>query len=679
MSSQQFYARAVIVSFLLALFVNALATTRQQITESEIHVQQQHSFAGEQPAPEFPEGLDWLNTSNPLTLEQLKGKVVILDFWTYGCINCIHTIPQLKKLEAKYPDEIVVIGVHSAKFEQEGKTENIRNIVLRYELEHPIVNDHDFILWRQYGVRAWPTFMVIDPAGKVSGFHSGEEIFDLFDLVVASLVAEFEVRGELNRSPLTFDLEEHTARTPLLFPGKVLADADGERLFIADSNHNRLVVTSLDGIVLDVIGSGEDGFADGSFESAQLSKPQGLTLADENTLYVADTGNHTIRKVDLLSRRVDTVAGVGYQVRIDQLSGPGDTFGLNSPWDVLYHDGLLYIAMAGQHQLYIYDPVAEEVRLFAGTGREELKDGPKLSGGLNQPSGLATDGDLLYFADSEASAIRTAELGGEGNLSTIVGTGLFEFGDVDGTGDEVRLQHPLGVQYLDGLLYVADTYNSKIKLINPETRRSGTFLGQSKSGWADGTGSEVLFDEPGGLSIAGHKLYIADTNNHVIRVADLKTKEVQTLVLVDTVGLLTPDADDEAYWGEVIRLEPQTVAAGEQILTLDIVLPEGHQFNNQAPFSMIWKSSTASAQLGDEADQIIVQPEMPLQIPVELSEGETLLTGDLVVYYCEYESVGLCLIEQVSLELPVSVEASGSQGLSARHIIEVPLEIQRSF
>lgn len=678
-SSQRFYTKAALASLLLALFVIALATSGSEVVEPELSAQEQRSFAGEQAAPEFPEGLDWLNTQNPLTLAELKGKVVILDFWTYGCINCIHVIPQLKKLETKYADELVVIGVHSAKFEQEGETENIRNIILRYELEHPVINDSEFIMWRQYGVQAWPTFMVIDPVGNVAGFHAGEGIFDLFDTVVGSLVQEFDARGELDRTPLSFDLEEQAAPTPLLFPGKVLADAEGKRLFIADSNHNRIVITSLEGTVLDVVGAGEAGFSDGSFESAQLFRPQGLTLADENTLYVADTNNHAVRKIDLLTRRVDTVAGVGYQVYIDRVSGLGYTFGLNSPWDVLYHDGLVYIAMAGQHQLHVYDPATEEVRLFAGTGREELKDGPKLSGGLNQPSGLATDGKLLYFADSEASAIRTAELGGEGQLNTIVGTGLFDFGDVDGTGDEVRLQHPLAVQYADGLLYVADTYNSKIKRIDPALQSSETFLGQSKSGWADGSATQALFNEPGGLSLAANKLYIADTNNHVIRVADLDTQTVETLVLVDSVGLLTPNSDDEDYLGTLVKLEPQTLKPGEQVLTLNVALPEGYQFNDLAPFSMTWESSSASAVLGEEAEQTIVKPEMPLQIPVSLSEGETTLSADLVVYYCEYESVGLCLIDQVSLELPVTVSASGAGSLDVEHVIEAPLEIQRSF
>src|SRR5215475_7196021 len=132
-------------------------------------------------APEITGGRGWLNTDKPLSLAALKGKVVLLDFWTYGCINCIHIIPDLKKLEAKYPNQLVVIGVHSAKFLNEKGTENIRQAILRYEIEHPVVNDKDFEIWQSYTARSWPTLVLINPKGKEVGRHSGEGIYDIFD------------------------------------------------------------------------------------------------------------------------------------------------------------------------------------------------------------------------------------------------------------------------------------------------------------------------------------------------------------------------------------------------------------------------------------------------------------------------------------------------------------------
>ena len=482
-------------------------------------------------APEFPAGLDWLNTPRPLTLADLRGKVVLLDFWTYGCVNCMHVIPDLKRLEAQYPQELVVIGVHTAKFAHEAETENIRRLVQRYELTHPVVNDHAYQLWESYAVRAWPSFALIDPSGYVVGHHAGEGIYGLFNTAIAALVREAETKGMLNRQPLNLDqAKEGLPDSPLCFPGKILADGVNNRLFIADSNHNRIVITNLEGQVQAVIGSGVAGWQDGEWSTARFYRPQGLTLADADTLYVADTENSSISRVDLSTRKVVTVAGTGRQAFIRPASGRGRELALNTPWDVLYHAGTVFIAMAGQHQLWGYSPTSETVYLLAGTGREALVDGTQLNGCLNQPSGLTTDGQQLYVADAEASAIRSAGFDIGGQLKTLVGTGLFDFGDQDGVGEGVLLQHPLGVAYHEGRVYIADTYNSKIKVLDPVTRECHTFLGNGR-GWRDGVGTEVLLDEPGGLSIAHGHLYLADTNNHVIRVADLTSGQVRTMTL----------------------------------------------------------------------------------------------------------------------------------------------------
>jgi thiol-disulfide isomerase/thioredoxin len=504
----------------------ALALTLPAVLRAQ-PMPEERSYAGVEPAPDFPQDLEWINTGGKrLSLAQLRGKVVLLDFWTFGCINCLHVIPDLERLEASYPRELVVIGVHSAKFENEGRTEAIRKVAQRYELKHPILNDHEFEVWRSYGANAWPTFALIDPEGKLIGTLAGEGHYTVLDKVISKVIEQFDAQGKIDRTPLGLQPDAMPEEI-LRFPGKVLADAAGGRLFIADSNHNRIVVATLEGEVEAVIGSGERGLRDGEYAQAAFYRPQGMTLADAQTLYVADVENHALRRVDLAAKRVETVAGTGEQVYLTQSSAPARGTGLNSPWDVLWHDGLVYIAMAGQHQIWTYDPKADLLRQFAGSRREELKDGPRLEAGLNQPSGLATDGRYLFVADSEASAIRCIDLGPDGRVDTIVGTGLFDFGDVDGTGKAVRLQHPLHVIHEKGTLYVADTYNSKIKRIDPAQRTSARFAG------GDGQ-----LDEPGGLSIAGKRLYIADTNHHAIAVADLETGKLIRLTLSDPRKLL---------------------------------------------------------------------------------------------------------------------------------------------
>jgi thiol-disulfide isomerase/thioredoxin len=491
-------------------------------------------------APEFPADLDWLNVEKPLAIRELRGKIVLLDFWTYCCINCMHVLPDLKRLERKYRDELVVIGVHSAKFHAERDSENVRQAVLRYEIEHPVVNDNEMRVWQAYATRAWPTLVLIDPNGKVIGSHSGEGIFEMFDKVIAQIIEHFDAAGVLDRRPMRFLLEREREPEPLVsFPGKVLADAAGGRLFIADSNHNRVVVASLeDGGVLEIIGSGTEGLRDGRFEEAELNHPQGLAL-DGRFLYIADTENHAIRQADLEARQMVTLAGSGVQSQeLEATPGPARGRPLSSPWDLTLAHGVLFIAMAGPHQIWGLDLEGGILAGHAGSGREGHLDGPLLAAALAQPSGLATDGRVLFFADSEVSSIRTADLDPRGgHVRTIVGEGLFDFGDADGAGEEVRLQHPLGVEYVDGTLFVADTYNNKIKSIAIEARASVTFAGTGESGLVDGDAGQARFHEPAGLSFAAGKLYVADTNNHAIRVIDLQTQRVSTFRLRGLNGI----------------------------------------------------------------------------------------------------------------------------------------------
>ncbi|NND84410.1 MAG: redoxin domain-containing protein, partial [Acidimicrobiia bacterium] len=254
-------------------------------------------------APEFPEGLEWINVAAPLRLGDLRGKVVLLDFWTYGCINCLHIIPDLERLEEEFADELVVIGVHSAKFEAEGSTGAIEDIVARYDIRHPVVNDRDFEVWSAYGARAWPTIWLIHPDGTLVGRMEGEGVYEVVQPVIADIVRE--EGDEIDRGALALDLVERP-RSVLSFPGKVEADPGSNRLAIADTGHDQVVIVDrTTGAVEQVLGSGERGFVDGAGLDAAFDGPQGLAF-DGDTLYVADTGNHAIRAVDLSSGLVTT-------------------------------------------------------------------------------------------------------------------------------------------------------------------------------------------------------------------------------------------------------------------------------------------------------------------------------------------------------------------------------------
>ncbi|HEU0054817.1 MAG TPA: thioredoxin-like domain-containing protein, partial [Longimicrobium sp.] len=476
-------------------------------------------------APEFRPELEWINTGGrQLTLADLRGRLMVLDFWTYGCINCQHLVPELAEIERRFCDEIAVIGVHSGKFVNERDSTNIARACDRLGVHHPVLNDWQFRTWREYAVRAWPTLVVVSPDGYVLGQQAGEVTAEQLAPVLGRFVDALKAEGKIGgAAPLPYAPAPIAPEPGVLrFPAKVTAATD-TRIFVADTGHHRVLEIEVDGDgargrVVRAIGSGRAGWMDGDAATAAFQAPHGLAAAGR-LLFVADTLNHLVRTVDLESGRVTTIAGVGDQARRRYGNGPALETPLNSPWDVLWHGDRLYVAMAGPHQLWRIDPRAGTAEVFAGSGAEEVHDAELAMAALAQPSALATDGRRVYFADPESSAVRYAVPGGD--VRTIVGTGLFDFGDRDGIGDDARLQHPQGLAWWEAArrILVADTYNHRLKTVDAETREAAAFAGSGEAGLVDGDAGEARFWEPGGLAVTpdGRRAFVADTNNHALR------------------------------------------------------------------------------------------------------------------------------------------------------------------
>ncbi|TXS77125.1 alkyl hydroperoxide reductase [Streptomyces sp. me109] len=423
-------------------------------------------------APELIGKGGWLNTGgDALTLADLRGRVVVLDFWTFCCINCLHVLDELRELEEKHRDTLVIIGVHSPKFVHEAEHQAVVDAVERYGVEHPVLDDPELATWKQYAVRAWPTLVVIDPEGYVVAQHAGEGHAHAIARLVEELEAEHEAKGTLRRGDGPYVAPEPEP-TALRFPGKALALANGNFL-VSDTTRHQLVELEADGeTVVRRIGSGVRGFVDGPAGVAGFSEPQGLALLGDGVdapVVVADTVNHALRRVDLATGEVTTLAGTGRQWwQGSPTSGPAHEVDLSSPWDVAFFGGRVWIAMAGVHQLWAYDPADGAVGVAAGTTNEGLVDGPPAEAWFAQPSGLAATGDRLWVADSETSALRWVAL--DGSVHTAVGTGLFDFGHRDGAAGQALLQHPLGVTALpDGSVAVSDTYNHALRRFDPAT------------------------------------------------------------------------------------------------------------------------------------------------------------------------------------------------------------------
>ena len=615
----------------------------------------------ENPAPEFPTGLTWFNVSEPLSFAKLKGKLVLLDFWTQGCINCQHIIPDLERLEHEFEDSLVVIGVHTGKYSEEQEDSAVAEAIGRYGLKHPVVNDPDYLIWRQWGVRAWPTVVLIDPRGDVVGGAAGEGVYEKFQPVIAQVHEEFRQRGLIDTTPIPLALEARVASTFFSFPSEVLADEDGNRLFIADAGHHRIVVTDLNGVVITAYGSGEAGFLDGGPGEARFNDPQGLELSpDGDTLWVADTRNHAVRAIDLVANEVSTIAGIGRRGYQGFQAGDPLSTALASPWDIHYHDGSLYIANAGTHQIWVLDLEFAYLQVFAGTRQEDIDDGHRLNTAtLAQPSGITGDDTHLYWVDAETSSLRRVPFAGQGEVETLIGTGLFDWGDADGPAGAARIQHAQGLALGAGVVYLADTYNHKLRALSLADFSVTTVAGSGARDWEDATGASAAFEEPNGLSLAGGKLYLADTGNHVVRLINPTSGEVTTLPLTN-LAAANPRLPEDGILR--LQLPTQVVAPGISTLRITFQSPEDFHLNSSAP---------GRFELASSSDGVVRLSEtlltwtseavsFTIPVPIELWEGEAEITGEGVIYFCRTGKEALCLIQRVPLVAPVRVSVTAS-------------------
>jgi DNA-binding beta-propeller fold protein YncE len=487
---------------------------------------------GKPKAPEFPASLTWLNSEEKLSFEKLNGHVVLLYFWNYGSIYCLHTLPDMEYLQQKYEDKpFYVIGIHSGMFYNEQDPENVRSALARLKIDFPVVVDTKHVLRKGYGIRAWPTYVLIGSDRTGLAAIAGERRREVLERLVSGALKTEKKSNTLAQKKYTIK-RPALKETQLSFPTNLALDLEKRILYISDSSHHQLVEAALQSPltakVLNRIGSGKQDLKNGSYSSASFSYPQGIAF-HKGILYVADMGNHAIRTVDLAKQSVKTRIGNG---EYGEFGKP------NSPRDLVVYDKTLYITMAGSHQIWTMDVNGKEIELYVGNGYENFIDGSALGSSLAQPSGITVDskGKRLYFTDTQSSALRYSSLE-DGSVKTLIGKGLYKYGFADGTYAEAALQLPLGICYINKKIYMADTYNHALREIDIEKGEILTLLRPRSSRdktscIIDGKDSGILsLNEPGGLLVFDNRVYIADTNNHLIRVYDLTAKKMETLKL----------------------------------------------------------------------------------------------------------------------------------------------------
>ncbi|XP_061611485.1 NHL repeat-containing protein 2 isoform X1 [Phyllopteryx taeniolatus] len=681
--------------------------------------------------PDFETGLEWLNTEGPLSFNrELAGKVVLLDFFTYCCINCMHILPDLHHLEQKHSvqDGLVIVGVHSAKFPNEKVLDNVRNAVLRYDIRHPVVNDGEACLWHQLEVSCWPTQVLVGPRGNLLFSLVGEGHRDRLAVFADVSLRYYREKKLLRLHPVGVKLYRDSLPPSILsFPGKVCMDHGSDRLAIADTGHHRILVVSSTCQLLHIIGGHESGRRDGSLSEASFNSPQGVAMKGD-VVYVADTENHLIRKIDLSEGRVSTLAGLGVQGTDKAGGAMGDQQPISSPWDVALgsaggvEDNVLWVAMAGTHQiwaLFLADgklPKGSESKTgtcvrWAGSGSEENRNNAyPHKAGFAQPSGLAVAPEepwnCLFVADSESSTVRTLALkdgavkllvGGERDPTEILhfvschslNQNLFAFGDVDGKGVDAKLQHPLGVAWSpqQNLLYVADSYNHKIKVVDPKTKQCSTLAGTGESG--DTVGPDFItsrFNEPGGICVGagGKHLYIADTNNHQVKVLNLHSKIVSLFLISSDCTDSTPaKAKGPTKTPKIPRgavrvdMPPVSVSAGQTlVMSLALSLPEGAKLTDEAPScwalsaegdEWLLDAQAVTGAITDLSKPLHVTAKLP-EVPKKVHAGLTL---SVWLYFCTAAGA-TCTMRAAAFYQPLQlsdIPATGEVTVTLTHFL----------
>ncbi|KAH8367036.1 hypothetical protein KR200_010975 [Drosophila serrata] len=643
---------------------------------------------------EFEPDLDWFNVSRPLSLAGLRGKIVVLDFFTYCCINCIHILPELHSLEEQFPVEsgLVVVGVHSPKFENERATVNIQSAVHRYGITHPIVNDSRSAMWRLLGICCWPSLMVLSPTGRPLLLLMGEGHRKFLEEFIRSALLFFERLGKIDHGNLPLQLSSNNLHpaSNLRFPAKIARSPRGDKYAIADSGNNRILVVAKNGVVEHKIGGYQAGFADGNLISARFNSPQGVAFIDENVLIVADTKNHYLRKICLTNNQVDTLAGTGVQGSERTGGRVGILQPISSPWDVAifrtrdmdmsFHldernvpeKPIVLISMAGTHQIWGYFPegiIWWKFRKFEplccvaliGNGLEENRNNSyPQNAAFAQPSGLAMAKDYLFIADSESSSIRKASMI-DGKVMPVVGgdrnpLNLFAFGDADGKLFNAKLQHPLAVTYdnVNNRIYVADTYNHKIKIINIEDSNISTLTIKSHDE------TDLILNEPAGLcvDVDGRNLLISDTNNHTIHIIDLKTLKAQPFSLdfskvtsisetdaQETTNLLKDESTHHVIKAMSLHFSEKST------ISFHFRLSQEFKFTNEAPQTWVLKTVNRAVNLDQSSgtvDNGICKMQVQVVHPDLLCEISNIMTIFFSLNICDSMC---CLNKQFSVTL----------------------------
>ncbi len=608
----------------------------------------------------------WFNTAKPLEKEDVKDKIILLNFWSYSCVKCLQLIPELKKLQDEYGNKLAIISVHSPKFSNEKNEGGIRKAIIRHDITNPVINDADLKIWNQYQVKLWPTLILFNTNGKIY-----DQYFDLNDSKsIERALSDTKkllnrYNHQLSRNSLPIILEKNRLISNVLeSPTKIKYSAkfdyksySGAAIFIANSAKNTIIISSISGEILAQIGSGKSGKEDGSFSDASFDLPQGL-LYHNDKLYVADTNNHLIREVDFKSEKVTTILGsgnIGLPITSDKKIA-AKKVDLASPTDIEFFPNRQFIAIANSasDQILSYDVEKKEVSVLAGSGKEGNEDGKLPNNSLAQTSDLVAYSNKLYFIDSKSNSLRY--LNNQGVVETLI-KGKLQSSQNNKNSPQNRdaLQNPTGLEIDDSGIYISDSFDHQIKKYNQTTNDLTVLVGNQQNG--DSLGTRTSFDEPNGIISIMDRLYVADKNNNRIVVLD---RGSLVSSLLDIMPPLKLPQESLAEYLPNLQTLPAINVKADNLVTLEIAIEHGYKINEMGPsfINLLQEEKKDRMQLINVYDwRAIGSREIKLQ---QLDIGKNyMLQG--VIYYCENKQNSLCYIRSYQQEITVSKDSKNDK------------------
>lgn len=570
----------------------------------------------------------WFNINEKITIDDLKGRVILLHFWDRACISCLESLPAIKKLEERFGNKLTVIGVYAAKFEGGKNEDEIRSAIIKYDINHAVINDSALKLSTEFAAKASPTFVLIKPNGRKYKKYEGVGDLEKMEDGVKKLVKKY--RFDVNRKPLPILPEKFSKIANVLsFPSKLeysgnlnLNSRNVSAIFIANSGQNNVIVSSLLGTILVKIGSGREGFSDGDFFNAEFRNPQSI-LFDDQKLYIADTGNHAIRIADFRTNKVSTLIGSGKKGDIVKNEIAAKGFNLASPTDIEFFPDKKHIIIsnAGNNQILSYDLENQKIKALAGNGESKNKDGISPNNSLTQTADMVVVKDKIYFVDALSSSLRSLDK--SGNVKTLV--------DKD-------LQNPVGLTSDGDSLYIADSFNNRIAKYSISAQKISNFIG-AKAG--DLVGKKTEFNSPEAILKINNYFYISDANNN--RVILLNAKNLNSEILDVIPPLKLPREGFLEYLPNLQKSEDVNIKSGE-IITLKIEMNEGWRVNEEAPsfINLLKMKSDEKADLMASFDWHFVR-QREIKLPKLESGEDYILQGS--IYYCEDKRNSLCYVK----------------------------------